>query len=44
MHLRDDAPRGQDHWHLTPDEQRLVEAKRRASLSCAALFMPKVSC
>jgi TnpA family transposase len=31
MHLRDDAPRGQDHWHLTPDEQRLVEAKRRAS-------------
>ncbi|MBK1724936.1 Tn3 family transposase [Thiocystis violacea] len=29
--MLDDAPRGQDHWHLTPDEQRLVEAKRRAS-------------
>ena len=29
--MPDDAPRGQDHWHLTPDEQRLVEAKRRAS-------------
>ncbi|MEA3644074.1 MAG: DUF4158 domain-containing protein, partial [Lamprobacter sp.] len=29
--MLDDAPRGQDHWYLTPDEQRLVEAKRRAS-------------
>lgn len=29
--MPDDAARAEDHWHLTPDEQRLVEAKRRAS-------------
>lgn len=29
--MPDDVTRGQDHWHLTPDEQRLVESKRRAS-------------
>jgi hypothetical protein len=29
--MPDNAARGKDHWYLTPDEQRLVEAKRRAS-------------
>jgi hypothetical protein len=29
--MPDDAARAEDHWHLTPEEQRLVEAKRRAS-------------
>jgi TnpA family transposase len=29
--MLDDATRAEDHWHLTSDEQRLVETKRRAS-------------
>lgn len=38
--MPDNAARGKDHWYLTPDEQRLVEAKRRASqLSFAMLLV-----
>lgn len=38
--MPDDVARGQDHWYLTPDERRLVEAKRRANqLSFAVLGM-----
>lgn len=38
--MPDDVVRAEDHWHLTPDEQRLVEAKRRASrLGFAALLV-----
>lgn len=37
--MQDDAPNGQDHWYLTPDEQRLVEAKRRASQLGFAVFL-----
>jgi TnpA family transposase len=38
--MPDDMARAEDHWHLTPDEQRLVEAKRRASrLGFAALLV-----
>jgi hypothetical protein len=29
--MPNDAARAADHWHLTSDEQRLVETKRRAS-------------
>ena len=38
--MPDDVARGQDHWYLTPDERRLVEAKRRANqLSFAVLLV-----
>lgn len=38
--MPDNAARGKDHWYLNPDEQRLVEAKRRASqLSFAMLLV-----
>ena len=29
--MPDDVTRGEDHWHLTPAERRLVKAKRRVS-------------